>query len=120
MTALLVPSVSIYVVALGLTIAIESPIYGLLLHVIERTPIRRGVVAGVVVNLVSHPIAFLALFPALFPLVGGLSAFVLVEIVAVFVEASLLWLPACDPFPLLGISYLANAASLSLGLLLLR
>jgi hypothetical protein len=109
------------VVALGLTIAIESPIYGLLLRVIERIPIRRGIVAGVVVNLVSHPIAFLALFPVLFPLVGGLSALVVVEIVAVSVEASLLWLRGRrDPLVLLGISYLANAASLSLGLLLLR
>jgi hypothetical protein len=120
-TALLVPGMSIYVVALGLTIAIESPIYGLLLHVIERTPIRRGIVAGVVVNLVSHPIAFLALFPVLAPLLGGLSALVVVEIVAVSIEASLLWLRGRrDPFALLVISYLANAASLSLGLLLLR
>ena len=121
MTALLVPSVSIYVVALGLTIAIEAPIYGLLLHVIERRPIRRGIVSGVLVNLVSHPMAFLALFPVLHPLLGGLSALIVVEIVAISVEASLLWLRGRrDPFALLGISYLANAASLSLGLLLLR
>ena len=121
MKALFLPSATIYVVALGLTIAIESPIYGLLLHVIDRTPIRRGIVAGVVVNLGSHPIAFLALFPVLFPLVGGLSALVVVEIIAVCIEASLLWLRGRrDPLIVLGISYLANAASLSLGLLLLR
>jgi hypothetical protein len=120
-TALFVPSVGLYVAALGLTIAIESPIYGLLLHVIERTPIRRGIAAGVVVNLVSHPIAFLALFPVLFRLLGVLSALIVVEIVAISVEASLLWLRGRrDPLVLLGISYLANAASLSLGLLLLR
>jgi hypothetical protein len=120
-TALFVPGVAIYVIALGLTVAIESPIYGLLLHAIERTPIRRGIVAGAVVNLISHPIAFLALFPVLFPLVGGLSALVVVEIVAVSIEASLLWpRRGHDPLVLLGVSYLANAASLSLGLLVLR
>ena len=77
--------------------------------------------AGAVVNLVSHPIAFLAVFPLLLPLVGELSALVVVEIVAVSVEASLLWpRRRRDPLALLSISYLANAASLSLGLLMLR
>ena len=121
MTALLVPRAAVYVAALGLTIAIESPVYGLLLHAIEHTPIRRGILAGVFVNLVSHPVAFLALFPVLFPVVGGLWALVVVEILAVSMEASLLWLRGRrDPIALVGISYLANAASLSLGLLLLR
>ncbi len=121
MTALLVPVETIYLVTLGLTIAIESPIYALLLHVIERTPIRRGVAAGVVVNLTSHPIAFLAVFPVLLPFAGGFWALVVVESIAVSIEASLLWMRGRrDPFALLGISYLANTASLSLGLLLLR
>jgi hypothetical protein len=120
-TALVVPGVSAYLAALGLTIAIESPLYGLLLRAIAGTPVRRGIVVGVAVNLVSHPIAFLVLFPLLSPRLGGLAALALVEVAAVSVESMLLWMrKRRDPLALLGISYLANAASLSLGLLLLR
>jgi hypothetical protein len=120
-TAFVVPSVSTYLAALGLTIAIESPMYGILLHAIKGTPTRRGIVMGIGVNLVSHPVAFLMLFPLLSPRLGGLAALALVEVVAVSIEASLLWMRGRrDPLALLGISYLVNAASLSLGLLLLR
>lgn len=110
-----------YVVALYLTIVIEAPIYAFLIRTTQGVAWRRGLLAGTLVNLVSHPVVFLVVFPFLQPIAGALAALALVEAIAVLVEACLLWTSSRDkPLALLGMSYVANGASLSFGLLFLR
>lgn len=114
----------VYVVALGLTLAIETPLYSLGLafgNGSGRGDWRGGGTTGVRVNLVSHPIAFLIAFPILVPVIGALAALVAVEVGVVYLEAVLVWRRRrADPLGALALSCVANLASLAIGLALLR
>jgi hypothetical protein len=119
-----VHAVVIYVVALALTLAIETPLYSLG-HAVgfggAAGDWRSGGTTGVRVNLVSHPIAFLIACPILVPLVGALAALVAVEVGVVYLEAVLVWRRRhSDPLGALALSCVANLSSLAIGLALLR
>ncbi|HUC36638.1 MAG TPA: hypothetical protein VMR97_05890 [Acidimicrobiales bacterium] len=112
---------SAYLLALCLTVVIEAPVYACLLRVMQSTPMPQGLAAGAGVNLVSHPIGFLVLFPLLERPMGPFPALAIVELVVVLVEAGLLFaVQRREALPICGISYVANVASFSLGVLLLR
>jgi hypothetical protein len=112
------PTPPVYLLALVATLAVESPVYGLLLRLVKGIPFRTGLGAGAAVNLVSHPLAFLVLFPLVYPRIGAVAALAAAEVFAVGCEALLVWIWRRDsPAQLAGISYVANALSFSIGLL---
>ena len=108
-----------YLESLGLTLSMEIPVYALALWVLLEVRPSSGVVAGLLVNLVSHPLAFLVFQAALHGRVGYGASLVIVELWAWLGEAALLyvWLRR-EPWTLLGISLVANAVSLGVGLVL--
>lgn len=108
-----------YLVALGLTLLIEVPVYaGGLAALCGVRPVA-GVAGGAVVNLVSHPLSFLIVLPLLQPRLGYWPALALIEAAVWPGEALLLyaWLRR-DLGVLLGLSFVANGLSLGIGLLL--
>lgn len=107
-----------YLAALLLTVAVETPLYGLALRRYPGRPWRQALAAGLLVNLSSHPIAWLLLYRADEP---DATAFVLVEVFAVAWEAGWLWLwLRRAPALLTALALAANAVSLALGALVLR
>ena len=103
-----------YAAALLLTVAVETPLYGLALRRWLERPWRQALLAGLLVNASSHPLAWLLLYRA----GGGLAA---VEAFAVGWEAGLLWLwLRREAALLLGLALVANAVSLGLGAVVLR
>lgn len=115
------PAPSVYIVALALTLAIETPVYALGLVATRSGGWPRGGTTGIGVNLVSHPLAFLVAFPALDPLVGTLPALVAVEVGVVYLEAVLVWKGGRAPAgPAFLLSCIANVASLAVGLAVLH
>lgn len=113
--------VALYLAALGLTLAIETPLYAIGLAVGRTVSWQRGGATGLRVNLVSHPLAFLVAFPLLSPVVGALAALVAVEIGVVYLEAALVWRGRdSEPRAALVMSGVANITSLAIGLALFR
>jgi hypothetical protein len=113
--------VALYLAALGLTLAIETPLYALGLAVSRGLSWQRGGTTGLRVNLVSHPLAFLVAFPLLSPEIGTLGALVAVEIGVVYLEALLVWRRRdSDPLAALLMSGVANITSLAIGLAVFR
>jgi hypothetical protein len=116
--------VILYLVALGLTLAIETPLYALGLAVGVGGGAGDwggGGSTGVRVNLVSHPLAFLIAFPILVPVIGALAALVAVEVGVVYLEAVLVWRRRhADPLGALALSCVANLTSLAIGLAVIR
>ena len=111
----------VYLGALALTLAIETPVYAWGLATRSGTPWRRAGMTGVRVNLVSHPIAFLAAFPLLREVIGSPAALVVVEVGVVYMEAALVGRRQdAAPAVALAVSAVANVASLALGLVALR
>ena len=110
------------IVALALTLVIEVPIYALLLRTDLEVSPPWGFRYGIGVNLVSHPIAFLVVTRILDPTVGVVAAVVIAEIVVAWLgEAALLGLALRRDFgALVAISFVANAISLALGLVVVR
>jgi hypothetical protein len=107
---------AIYLLALGLTLAVEVP---LALLVLRRQGWKRVLPAALLANLISHPLLHFALPRVLSPadrvtflLVGELGVFALEVIVYLLVVRPRPWLLA------VGAAALANAASYALGLLL--
>ena len=112
---------ALYSVALGLTIAIEAPVYATLLRSTATVRLPSGLMTGSGLNLASHPVAFLLVFPLLSPMVGTVMALIIAEVVAWGVETIILCaVLRRNTVVLSGISYVANAISLSVGLLLFR
>jgi hypothetical protein len=110
--------VSGYVAALLLTVAGETPLYGVALHGYAGRPWHQALAAGLLVNASSHPVAWLLLYRAAGP---GTAAFVCVEVFATAWEAGWLWLwLRRAPAPLTALALAANAVSLALGAVLLR
>ena len=115
------PAPGVYLVALALTLAIESPLYALGFARVRGTTWRRGGSTGLRVNLISHPIAFLVAFPLLAPALGARHALVAVEIGVVYLEAALIWRGReGTPVEAVVLSAVANVASLAVGLALIH
>lgn len=109
-----------YLAALLLTLAVEPPLYALALRLGLHVRPRRGYAEGLLANVTSHPLTWLVLFP-LASSSRPLLAAAAVEAFVVAWEAGLLRLRLGRELPLLvGVSFLANAASLGLGAVLLR
>ena len=105
-------------VALALTLAIEVPIYIGLLWRVGNVRVRRGAFVALVVNLVSHPLAFVVVHPMLRHATGVTASLVVVELAVMAGEA---WAAARltrQPPAALVAAAAANAASLTIGVLL--
>ncbi|MBV8195432.1 MAG: hypothetical protein JOY80_07875 [Candidatus Dormibacteraeota bacterium] len=110
-----------YVAALGLTLAVEAPLYATGLRFGFGLRWSSGFAAGVAVNLVTHPLGLVLVGPALAPFIGPTATLAVIEIGAWWLEAAMLyaWLRR-DVAVLAGVAFVANGASLAAGLLLLR
>lgn len=110
-----------YLESLGLTLVVEVPIYVVALWALLEVRPRSGALAGIGVNLVSHPLGFLVFQPALLGSLGYDGSLSVVELWAWVIEAALLffWLRR-GPWSLIGISFVANALSFGVGLLVFR
>ncbi len=118
---MIVRAFAVYLVALGLTLAVETPVYALGLSAGGDVSLRRAGRTGLRVNLVSHPLAFLVVFPLLAPIVGSLAALVVVEVGVVYLEAALVWRGrGSGGAAAIAVSCVANVASLLIGLALLH
>lgn len=106
--------------ALAVTVVVETPVYALMLrHGLTSLDARRGATAGVIVNLVSHPLAFLVAMPLVAPMFGFLPALIVVEAGVWALEGLLLWAWRRSDPEWLGLTALvANLLSLSIGLVL--
>ena len=102
------------VAALGLTIAVELPLYVLGLGVLRLAGPVRALLLGVGVNLLTHPVLWFVLAPD-----PTAVRIVVAEVVACLVEAAVIWLVVRRDGALLVVLALgANAASFSVGLLI--
>ena len=103
-----------YVWALVLTLAVEVPIYVLVLGVARLLSGWRAVAVAVGANLVTHPLVWITLTR-----IDGWPAFVAAEVGAWFAETALLCLAVRRDVALLClIALVANTASLGAGLAL--
>jgi hypothetical protein len=104
-----------YPLALVITLVVEVPIYGVVLHLARVLPGWRGLGAAVVVNLATHPVLWLVLS-------AQPGWFVPAEAGVCVVEAALLWLLAGSRTPglLLVAAIAANTASVLAGAALSR
>ena len=102
------------VAALGLTIAVELPLYVLGLGVLRLAGPLRAALLGIGVNLLTHPILWYVLSP------DPTAVRILVaEMLACLVEAAVIWLVVRRDGPLLVVLALGvNAASFGVGLLI--
>jgi hypothetical protein len=109
-----------YLAALGLTEALEAPVYAPLLAKLEGVRPERALAASGTVNLVSHPLFSFVLLAVALQLVHPLPALLAGEAVVVAVETALLyaWLRR-DLLLLAAVALLANALSFAVGLLVL-
>ncbi len=109
-----------YPAALGLTLAVEVPLWtGLIAWALE-VPVRRAAVVAVVVNVVSHPLLWFVLVPVLDAATGPTVVGILAaEALVVLGEAILARiLLRRDLGVLVLVSVAANAASFAVGLVL--
>ena len=109
-----------YLIALGLTLVIETPVYVVAMMRWAARRWREALLTGLGVNLISHPIAFLAVYPVLEGPAGRAAALVITEVSVVIGEAAMLSLRRVAPMVALGASACANIASLVLGVALTR
>lgn len=105
-----------YVVALGLTLAIELPLYYPGLRWLTGVQPRTALAAATLCNLTTHPVIWFGLYPWLLAGTGVLTASVIVEVFAMLAEWAILtrWLGRVDA-RLLVLSLLANATSFLVG-----
>lgn len=117
--------------AFGLTVLVEVPVWTALLVAVVRVSIGRGVVVAIVVNAVSHPLFWFLVHPVAVAAMGDTwAALAAAEVVVVIVEAVVARAlvrtagmagaatrPASSS-TLLAISFVANACSLGVGLLI--
>ncbi len=114
-----------YPLALVLTLAIEVPIYWLVLRHLAPplgaapTPSRRALLVAVGVNLTSHPVAMLGLLPLLRGPFSNVAALTAVEVAVLLYEAVVVGRVVRDSFLGAVASAAANLTSLSIGLALL-
>ena len=101
-----------YLLALALTVAVETPLYALALRLLgDRRPGRYAVAAAV--NVSSHPIAWFVAYR------GTAGSFLLAEVFAVAWEAGWLWTwLRREQLVLAAVALVTNGLSLALGTLL--
>ena len=109
-----------YAGALGLTLAIEVPVYVVALRLSTPCTWRAGIVLALAVNLVSHPLAFLVVEPALRRCLGTDAALVITEVAVVLGEAAMMHVRRVPPRAALLTSACANITSLVMGVALTR
>lgn len=63
-----------YILALGLTLLVEIPLYSTGLRLILRTPPLTAARLALAANLIAHPIAYFLLFPSLAAPLGPIPA----------------------------------------------
>jgi hypothetical protein len=107
-----------YLLAFGVTLAVEVPLVTLALTGLWRVPLRRAVTAAVAVNLATHPVLWWSLVPwtdrPWYPV-----AVLVAEILACVVEFALLARMLHTDRRLLAVLCIGvNAASLAAGLLI--
>lgn len=109
-----------YLATLGLTEALEAPVYVPLLARLEGARPGQAAAASGAVNLVSHPLFSFVLLAAALRLVRPLPAVLAGEALVVGIETALLyrWLRR-DLLLLAAFALLANAVSFGVGLLVL-
>ena len=108
-----------WLAALVTTLAVEVPLYWLVLAHFCKLERLRSLALAVGVNAVSHPLLWFALLPALGPVVGPPADLLVGEGVVVALEASILVLAVRrERVALLAFAVVANAASLLVGLVL--
>lgn len=113
------PGLGPYVVALGLTLALETPVYATLLHVTAGLRWLQGARLGLAANAVSHPLVFLVIAPLMAPRCGAVGALAIAETTAVSVELLVVKVLSGERLgTVAGTSYVANALSFSTGLLI--
>lgn len=100
--------------ALGLTVAVEAPLYVLGLLALRLARPLRAVLLGVGVNLLTHPILWYTLAPD-----PTATRLLVAEVVVCLLEAAVLWLVVRSEGVLLVVLAIgANAASFGVGLLI--
>jgi hypothetical protein len=113
-----------YPVALAVTLAVEVPVWTVLLRHVCGIGTRSAVLIGVAVNVVSHPIFWFVLYPLLTGLVGDWAALVLSETAVVAAETAMVrWATrhigaATEVWLTAGIAVSANLLSIAAGFLL--
>jgi hypothetical protein len=110
-----------YLPALALTLALESPIYWLVLHAFAprlgapSVSGRDALVTALLVNAATHPVAMLVALPLLRGLLGAAVALTLIEVAVVVVEWTIVRHRHGDPFVAAVAAGSANVASLAIG-----
>jgi hypothetical protein len=107
-----------YLEALALTVAIEWPIYAVLLARHRRAPTPSWW-HGLAVNLVSHPLAFLVLDPLFEPVLHGGPELAVLELLVWAGEAVGLRMLGASAEVAVAASAVANVSSLVIGTALL-
>lgn len=118
-----------YIIALTLTLLIETPIVARALTRWYRVSVWWGVAVGLLGSLLTHPVVWFVLPGPLTALTGRLGYLLIAEGFAWLVEATVYWLAVrrltgrrdvvSEGVGLLLLSLLANFASFSVGALLL-
>jgi hypothetical protein len=105
-----------YLVALGLTLAIELPIYVALLRFGLKAAPGRALALALASNLLTHPLVWFVT-PAIPGEISGFElALTVAEVLAMIAEALVLRMGIRQRFSrLLIVSFVANAASLIVG-----
>jgi hypothetical protein len=104
-----------YLVASGLTLAVEVPVYVAALRLVAAIGSRRAALWAVLVNLLTHPLLWWVLAPAARDRLGAGPGTATVEVWAVAVEAGVLWRLSRDPVVAVGAAVCANTCSFLLG-----
>ena len=113
-----------YLLALALTLALESPIYWLVLHATASrlgaaaVGTRDALITALVVNAATHPAAMLVVLPLLRGPLGAAAALTVIEVAVVVVEWLIVGHRHGDPFVAAVAAGTANVASLAIGLAL--
>ena len=102
-----------YLLALAITLAVEVPLYVVVLRLARLLPLRLSLAGAVGVNLLTHPLVWLVLS-------AHPGWFLPVEAAVCLVEAALLWLLVRrrDLVTLLVTAVAANTASVLAGFVL--
>jgi hypothetical protein len=115
-----------YPVALAVTLAVEVPVWTVLLRQVSRVGTRSAFVIGVGVNVISHPVFWFVLYPVLASGVGDWAALVLSESAVVAAETAMAsratrFIGERTPVTLFfGMAVSANLLSIAAGFLLQR
>ena len=102
-----------YLQALTLTLAIEVPIYAVVLRAAGEGWLRAARL-GMAANLLSHPLAFLVVYPLLHRVLASPATLTVVEVAVMTGEAALVWARTRRPEALIAAA-LANLSSLAIG-----